>query len=242
MAWQQRCEERVPTALGEGWLQVSLSEPRFSFPQTPDSRHTWWPRLFDLAYWSPSDVSKIGVPVRLQRCIGELLASAEPFDFGRREAGSEMSKDAKPWEPSSGWQDWTWPSEQSWQYGWQSEWHKRGTCTWSGWQPREKRREAQDFLESFCRRRELTRLAQRDLLNMDTFVAYDLVIALEVDKKDRYLQPADWSRIISSRVSQKTTAAVLDQSSIGQIDDLIKARVCPGPCAAGSSVGTSISL
>lgn len=175
--------------------------------------------------------------MRLQQCIGELLASAEPFDFACPQAGFVMSKE--PWEPtsSSGWQDWTWPSEHSWQYGWQPEWQKRSS--WSGWQP-EKRREAQDFLESFCRRRELTKLAKRDLLNMDTFAAYDLVIALEVDKKDRYLQPEDWSRIISSRVSQKTTAAVLDQSSIRQIDDLIEARVCPRPCA-GSYVGSSMS-
>ena len=168
---QQRCEERVPTALGEGWLQVSLFAPCFSLLQTPDARRRWLPRLFDLAYWSPSDVSKIGVPVRLQRCIGELLASAEPFDFGRPQVASAMSKDAKVWEPSS-WQDWSWPSEQNWhEYGWQPEWQPvwQKRSTWSGWQPVcEKQHERRDFVESFCRRRELTKSARRDLLSLDT--------------------------------------------------------------------------
>lgn len=79
-----------------------------------------------------------------------------------------------------------------------------------------------EYVESFCRRRELTRPARRDLFSLETSAAYDMVHSLEVDKKGLSLKPEEWSRILSSRVAAKATAGELDQSSIERIDSLMK--------------------
>lgn len=80
---------------------------------------------------------------------------------------------------------------------------------------------AREFVESFCRRRELTKPAKRDLLNLDVMLAFDIVKALEVDKKDLSLQPAEWSKIVGSRVAARAAAGELDQSLLQRIEWLI---------------------
>ena len=78
------------------------------------------------------------------------------------------------------------------------------------------------YVEEFCCRRELTRQARRDLLGLEIFLARDIVKALEVDKKDLALQPAEWSKIVRSRVASRAAAGELDQRSLQRIESLMQ--------------------
>eukprot|EP00435_Cladocopium_sp_Y103_P023658 s290_g5.t1 len=264
--------------------------------------------LFDLAYYPPSDMPKLGLPIRLQRSICDLLASPEPFDFVNRDGGGQAPQldiseppsynfsgwgeranwtEPASWNGSASWSEhasWVapqvgsgqwhsaaaWenaPTQQSWcqtreqQAGWEQPWQQCQQWQqwqWQSWQSEQPnttvsqvktvqpsdwldqggasqpmqvdptQADARDeskqreYVESFCRRRELTRPARRDLFSLDTSAAYDMVYSLEVDKKGLSLKPDEWSRILSSRVAAKATSGELDQTSIQQIDSLMK--------------------
>ena len=272
-------------------------------------------RLFDLAYYPPSDMPKFGLPIRLQRSICDLLASPEPFDFVNRDGGGQASQldtseppsynfsgwgergswtepvswtEPASWSESASWSEhaswiepqvasgqWNsaaaWenaPNRQSWeqQAAWEQPWQQcqqwQPWPQWHSWQseqpnatvsevravqpsdwldqgaaqpaqadptrpdptqpdPTDETKQ-REYVESFCRRRELTRPARRDLYSLETSAAYDMVHSLEVDKKGLSLKPEEWSRILSSRVAAKATAGELDQSSIERIDSLMK--------------------
>eukprot|EP00434_Breviolum_minutum_P040505 symbB.v1.2.035995.t1/scaffold4979.1/size32168/1 len=313
--------------------------------------------LFDLAYYSADELHKFHFPIRLRRCICELLASPEPFDFVNRQAQAGetsgwgqpqwqesnepeghqaysahtyapekwtaahwSSGQGKPWQeaqeqPQQQWQQqelwhqqeqwqhqgqeqwqhqqqeqwqhqqpeqwqhqeqeqWQHQQQEQWQHQQQEQWQHQGQEQWQhqeqdplrlqwqqcqSWQPwhalehgnssgqsiaaslwlnqgtdnhapempvcsmQLDAETAREYVEDFCRRRELTRAAKRDLDSLDASVAYDLVHSLEVDKKGISLKPEEWSRILSSRVATKATAGELDQTSIERIDSLMQA-------------------
>ena len=75
-------------------------------------------RLFDLAYYPPSDMPKFGLPIRLQRSICDLLASPEPFDFVNRDGGGQASQLDTSEPPSYNFSGWgergSWTEPVSW--------------------------------------------------------------------------------------------------------------------------------
>ena len=273
------------------WLDCSANADRIHIFRSPV-------RLFDLAYYSADELHKFHVPIRLQRCICDLLASPEPFDFVNRERQAQAGESSGWGQPQLGEskeseghqsysahtyaaQKWTathWPSRQDkpWQEAqeqrqqqWQQQelWHQQEQeqwlQQWQSWQPWHAWQhghssgqsiaaslwlnqgtdnhapempacsmqldveKAREYVEDFCRRRELTRAAKRDLDSLDASVAYDLVHSLEVDKKGISLKPEEWSRILSSRVATKATAGELDQTSIERIDSLMQVPLNP---------------
>ena len=105
-----------------------------------------------------------------------------------------------------------------------SEWLDQGLAEEQTVQldPSEESKQRQ-YVEEFCRIRELTRAAARKLREMDTSSAHDVVYSLEIEKRGLTLKPDEWSKIVSSRAQAKATAGVLDDASIERINSLLDA-------------------
>ena len=79
------------------------------------------------------------------------------------------------------------------------------------------------IIQDFILRRELTRAARRDLELLAPSQAVDVIRALEAEKKGHALQPADWSKIVSSRCIAKANAGEMDRGLMLQIDSFLQA-------------------
>eukprot|EP00435_Cladocopium_sp_Y103_P005660 s205_g1.t2 len=180
--------------------------------------------LFDLAYLSQSETPQLVLPSRIQEAIGTWLARPNPFaDFavdnhcnGGQTAKLGTSK--APTCPSL--------SEQSGQsttkVGRAADWLDQGRAM-------TQQVKQQEYLNSFCERRELTPKARKDLLGLSRSLsisaAYDLAYSLEAVKEaEGYSHtPEEWSRYVSSRVAVRRDEGELSETEIERIELLIQA-------------------
>lgn len=157
--------------------------------------------------------------------IYALLSSAEPFAFVHPK-GPEAC-DASSWlapgepmppshQPELGpWGKYT-PTSQ-----------EREPSLASAWlgepEPRMSPTEIQmkEYLHSFGQRRELTKVAWRELVSLGISAAYALVWLLE-SKNPYSMKPEDWSKLVLSRIETRATEGQLDQASFEQIDALLQ--------------------
>ncbi|CAJ1379767.1 unnamed protein product [Effrenium voratum] len=112
-------------------------------------------KLFDLSYCPASEVEQMGLPIRLQRSLSELLSSAEPFERflcdpappcqrapELMECRQQGEWQWRPWEASEVQAEWSGPQRQEleWQQ-WQAPGWKQGSdgqvSAWKQWQESE---------------------------------------------------------------------------------------------------------
>ncbi|CAE7856664.1 mhkC [Symbiodinium microadriaticum] len=169
--------------------------------------------LFELAYFQ--DPAKLGIPFRLQHCIVQLLQRAEPF----HDCVNRCSDTKQPHEKTLSNVSTKWPPADTFQIpqahgdsaGWTSTYDFGNTYEW-----------AANTVQDFACRRELTRTAKRDLEQLAPFEAADVVRALEAEKRGIPLQPAEWSKIVSSRCSAKASAGEMDHDLLVQIEEFMR--------------------